>query len=162
MELNPSSPLNPRPAPPVEELRQQIQGEYREMPGLQLTFAQAQRLFGLDEVTLHAVFGALVDAQFLMRTRDGAFTRGRGPEGEASSGERGRECAQLNRHASVAACRIHGCIQIKDSKVPSRRIAMGPPDETRLSRRGGLCAGTGLAGTYSWTRFATFGWRTRI
>ena len=52
-----------------------VQGEYIEMPGLRLTIAQAQRLWGLDRAVCDALLGALVDAKFLFRTRDGAFVR---------------------------------------------------------------------------------------
>ena len=45
------------------------------MPGLRLTPAQAQRLWGLDRDSCDALLGALVDAKFLFRTRDGAFVR---------------------------------------------------------------------------------------
>jgi hypothetical protein len=62
----------------VEDVLQRIQGEYLEMPGLRLTTAQAQRLWGLDRDVCEALLGALVDTRFLCRTRDGAFIR---PEG---------------------------------------------------------------------------------
>ena len=45
------------------------------MPGLRLTPQQARRLWRLDETACDAVLGALVDANFLARTRDGAFVR---------------------------------------------------------------------------------------
>jgi hypothetical protein len=45
------------------------------MPGLRLTPEQARRLWRLDETACNAVLGALVDARFLARTRDGAFIR---------------------------------------------------------------------------------------
>jgi hypothetical protein len=52
-----------------------VQGEFLEMPGLRLTEAQARRLWGLDADSCGALLGALVDARFLFRTRDGAFMR---------------------------------------------------------------------------------------
>ena len=60
---------------PHDEALQRVQGEYIEMPGLRLTPAQAQRLWGLDRAACDALLGALVDAKFLFRTRDGAFVR---------------------------------------------------------------------------------------
>jgi hypothetical protein len=45
------------------------------MPGLRLTPAQAQRLWGMDRAACDALLGALVEAKFLFRTRDGAFVR---------------------------------------------------------------------------------------
>jgi hypothetical protein len=60
---------------PFDDVARRVQGEYREMPGLRLTPAQAQRLWGLDRAACDALLGALVDAKFLLRTRDGAFMR---------------------------------------------------------------------------------------
>jgi hypothetical protein len=57
------------------EVLQRVQGEYIEMPGLRLTIAQAQKLWGLDRAVCDALLGALVEAKFLFRTRDGAFVR---------------------------------------------------------------------------------------
>ena len=60
---------------PHDDVLRRVQGEYAEMPGLRLTTAQAQRLWGLDRAACDALLGALVDAKFLFRTRDGAFMR---------------------------------------------------------------------------------------
>ncbi len=60
---------------PIDDVLQRVQGEYNEMPGLRLTPAQAQRLWGLDRAACDALFGALVESKFLFRTRDGAFVR---------------------------------------------------------------------------------------
>src|SRR4030095_273207 len=60
---------------PLDDVLRRVQGEYRDMPGLRLTMAQAQRLWGLDRAACDALLGALVDAKFLFRTRDGAFMR---------------------------------------------------------------------------------------
>ena len=59
----------------IDEVLQRIQGEFVEMPGLRLTPAQAQRLWGLERDVCDALLGALVDAKFLSQTRDGAFVR---------------------------------------------------------------------------------------
>ena len=59
----------------IQEVVRRIRGEFLEMPGLRLTAQQAQRLWRLDEAACDAVLGALVDARFLARTRDGAFVR---------------------------------------------------------------------------------------
>ena len=56
-----------------EILLQRIQGEYLEMPGLRLTPAQAQRLWGLTEHECESLMYTLLDSQFLRRTRDGSF-----------------------------------------------------------------------------------------
>lgn len=62
----------------VEDVLQRIQGEYLEMPGLRLTTAQAQRLWGLEHDVCEALLAALVDTKFLCQTRDGAFVRQEG------------------------------------------------------------------------------------
>ena len=54
-------------------LLQRIRGEYSEMPGLRLTVAQAQRLWGLDYSTSRAALAALVAGTFLTRTHKGFF-----------------------------------------------------------------------------------------
>ena len=58
-----------------DEMLRRVQGEYLEMPGLRLTEPQARRLWGLDAASCDALLGALIDAKFLFRTRDGAFMR---------------------------------------------------------------------------------------
>jgi hypothetical protein len=58
-----------------DEVLRRVQGEFLEMPGLRLTEAQARRLWGLDAASCGALLGALIDAKFLFRTRDGAFMR---------------------------------------------------------------------------------------
>jgi hypothetical protein len=52
-----------------------VKGEFLEMPGLRLTTPQARRLWGLDAASCDALLGALVEANFLFQTRDGAFMR---------------------------------------------------------------------------------------
>jgi len=42
-----------------------IRAAYLEMPGLRLTFAQTQRLCGVEETLCQMALDALVDAQFL-------------------------------------------------------------------------------------------------
>ncbi len=58
-----------------DEVLRRVQGEYIEMPGLRLTTAQAQRLWGLDRADCVALLARLVDSKFLFQTRDGAFMR---------------------------------------------------------------------------------------
>jgi hypothetical protein len=52
------------------------QAEFVEMPGLQLTEAQAARLWSFDSALCSAVLSALVKSGFLVRTRNAAFVRG--------------------------------------------------------------------------------------
>ena len=67
--------MTPEPSRTTDEVLRRVQGEFLEMPGLRLTEAQARRMWGLDEVSCGALLGALVDAKFLFKTRDGAFMR---------------------------------------------------------------------------------------
>ena len=46
------------------------QAEFREMPGLKITEAQAARLLSFDSALCSAVLATLVDQHFLTRTRD--------------------------------------------------------------------------------------------
>jgi hypothetical protein len=59
----------------MDDVMRRVRGEYTEMPGLRLTTAQAQRLWGLDRAACNALLGALVEAKFLFQTGDGAFIR---------------------------------------------------------------------------------------
>jgi hypothetical protein len=59
----------------IDEVLQRMQAEFVEMPGLRLTAAQARRLWGLESDVCAALLGSLVDARFLVQTRDGAFVR---------------------------------------------------------------------------------------
>jgi hypothetical protein len=52
-----------------------IREEFREMPGLRLTPAQATRLWGLERDTCRAVIDTLVAAEFLRWTAGGTITR---------------------------------------------------------------------------------------
>lgn len=64
----------PRPVAP-EALLQRVREEYREIPSLRLTPAQAQRLFGLEPFLCVAMLEALLTENFLSRTSDGLFVQ---------------------------------------------------------------------------------------
>lgn len=69
----------------IDDVLQRIQGEFTEMPGLRLTPAQAQRLWGLDRKMCDQLLDALVKANFLSQTRDGSFMKtDGGPTRDAS------------------------------------------------------------------------------
>jgi hypothetical protein len=59
--------------PPLDSLVVRIQGEYREMPGLRLTLAQACRLWQLDAPTCEMLLEHLVREAFLYKTDNGAY-----------------------------------------------------------------------------------------
>jgi hypothetical protein len=58
-----------------DDVLRRVEGEFMEMPGLRLTELQARRLWNLDAASCAALLGALVEANFLFRTSDGAFMR---------------------------------------------------------------------------------------
>lgn len=58
-----------------EALISRVRSEYMELPGLQLTPWQAQRLWALDREQCDAVLAALVEAAFLRRTQRGSYVR---------------------------------------------------------------------------------------
>ena len=59
----------------LEIVTRRVREEFREMPGLRLTPAQATRLWGMEEDTCRAVIDRLVEASFLRWTATGAVTR---------------------------------------------------------------------------------------
>ncbi len=67
--------MTPERTHATDEVLRRVQGEFLEMPGLRLTEPQARRLWGLDRDACSALLTVLVDANFLFRTRDGAFMR---------------------------------------------------------------------------------------
>jgi len=64
-----------RPHIPVDTMVERIRGQYLEMPGLQLTVGQAQRLCGIEQSLCQTVLDALVDARFLCVKPNGAYVR---------------------------------------------------------------------------------------
>jgi len=52
---------------------QLVRGEFLEVPGLDLTREQAQRLWGLDRAACDELLAALVESRFLRRTRDNRY-----------------------------------------------------------------------------------------
>jgi hypothetical protein len=80
-----------RQDPLDEGILRRICGEFMEMPGLQLTRAQAQRLLGLDEATCSEMLEFLVDARFLYQPRLGVYMRTDDPD-----------ASRLRRHIAFA------------------------------------------------------------
>jgi len=68
-------PIERRNLTSRQALLHRISREYDEMPGLRLTAAQAQRLFGLREDICMRVFNALVDAAILRRDVNDGYAR---------------------------------------------------------------------------------------
>ena len=62
---------------PVQDAIEMIRKDYAEVPNLQLTFWQAQRLWNLSEELCDRALSGLVCGGFLVRTADGVFARPR-------------------------------------------------------------------------------------
>ena len=101
-----SKPRSERPSRrATEDVLRRVQGEFLEMPGLRLTEAAGATPVGPRRRIVRALLGALVDAKFLFRTRDGAFMRV-----EARHARREPVCAPESRRRS------------RDSDIPLRGI----------------------------------------
>ena len=59
----------------LERIVDRVREEFREMPGLRLTPAQATRLWGLEHEACLKVIDLLVAAEFLRWTPSGSVTR---------------------------------------------------------------------------------------
>jgi hypothetical protein len=63
------------PAEAFATALRRAQAEFMDMPGLQLTEAQAARLWSFDSALCSAVLTTLVESKFLVRTRNASFAR---------------------------------------------------------------------------------------
>jgi len=70
---------------PPANLVRRVWAEFQEMPGLCLTFAQAQRLFGLEAADCRQVLDALVRVRHLAMRADRYVKRSSGPVTAAAS-----------------------------------------------------------------------------
>ena len=71
----PNYVMVPNESPRIDDadVLTRIRSEFREMPGLQLTPAQAARLWNIDRVTACALLERLLALGFLTRTKTGAY-----------------------------------------------------------------------------------------
>ena len=60
---------------PHRALLSRIRAEFLEMPGLRLTVAQAQRLWGVEDEVCRAALAALVAERFLCIKPNGSYAR---------------------------------------------------------------------------------------
>jgi hypothetical protein len=60
---------------PSPNLLNRVRGEFIEMPGLRLRVEQAQRLWNLDRASCELLLRSLVEANFLRRFSDDAYSR---------------------------------------------------------------------------------------
>jgi hypothetical protein len=59
----------------LSEAMRRAKSDFVEMPGMQLTYAQARRLWALDAYTCESVLSMLVQDRFLVMTRRDTFAR---------------------------------------------------------------------------------------
>lgn len=88
LQITPSTPSRFSGPDKTAVIAERVRGEFREMPGLSLTLAQAGRLWSLDRSTCREVLTQLVESGFLCLRGDGAYCRSsdlRGPRRLASS-----------------------------------------------------------------------------
>ena len=52
-----------------------LKGMFLDVPGTQLSLADASKLSGVEKATCQIILEALEDARFLSRRRDGSFVR---------------------------------------------------------------------------------------
>lgn len=60
----------------LHETMRRIEADYREMPGLNVTLPQAQRLWNIDYPTTIVVFRKLTERGIVRRTPGGQYIRG--------------------------------------------------------------------------------------
>jgi hypothetical protein len=66
------------PLPAGATLENRVRGEFREMPGMRLSFDQAVRLWALDRRTCQAVLERLISVGFLERDDQGQYRKTHG------------------------------------------------------------------------------------
>ncbi len=59
----------------LSDALRRAKADFLEMPGMQLTYAQARKLWALDASTCESVLAMLVEDQFLVMTRRETFAR---------------------------------------------------------------------------------------
>ena len=59
----------------IRDLLSIVRGEFCEMPGLQLTKPQIQKMWGIESATCDALVDELVNQHFLKLTQRGAYGR---------------------------------------------------------------------------------------
>lgn len=107
-----------------DDLCNRVLAEYREMPGLQLTLAQAARLWALDPGRCEEILQTLVATRRLRRTADGRFC----VPGDLACVQR------LSRQG------VRGAWEDRDERRAARVQAAGASEPARDERTGGLAA----------------------
>jgi hypothetical protein len=73
--IEPVRSTKPETTRALHDLLRRAEGEYVELPGLNLTAAQAARLWGLSHTTCGLVLMTLVQSGILKRTAGGTYIR---------------------------------------------------------------------------------------
>jgi DNA-binding IclR family transcriptional regulator len=92
-------------------IAERIRGEFREMPGLVLTAAQACRLWRLDGSTCHTTLAQLVEAGFLCRKADGTYGRASDLAVRPRMAKAGIQFIELGQSASSTQLPASGQLQ---------------------------------------------------
>jgi len=71
--MAPSTSIRSRITPEHAVLAERVRAEYREMPGLCLSLAQAARLLGLERHVCFGILADLLDEGFLRQTARGDY-----------------------------------------------------------------------------------------
>ena len=77
----------------MEALVQRVRGEFREMPWLRLTFAQACRLWQMDPSTCRLVLERLTRDGVLLQTRNGHYVAAPRPSSLRAEFDRPKQAA---------------------------------------------------------------------
>jgi hypothetical protein len=85
----------------IDEVLNRLRAEFVEMPGLQLTVAQAQRLCGVERTLCQMVLDALVDEEVLCVSVDGRYKRWR--QGEALRSRGAKASLRTDQRAKWAS-----------------------------------------------------------
>jgi hypothetical protein len=89
METNTNSHRELTAAPPcIGHAIDMVHGEYRDLPGLNLTRSQMRRFIGLDVLTCNAVLDILERERFLEHTADDVYVLARSPAAKLPPGVR--------------------------------------------------------------------------
>jgi hypothetical protein len=85
-----------------DTMLERVRAEFREMPGLGLTMAQAMRLFGLDRASCEMALATLLQEGWLSLKSDGTYARR--PDGDVYATLRATKADPgLQEHAARAS-----------------------------------------------------------
>lgn len=127
-------------APGIEDILRQIEAEYREMPGLSVTEAQARRLWGLDHATCRRALDALIERGVLRRTGRAAYVM-------AGMSSRPPAVSAVRRFAPASSSRLPDIVSSADAAIIRRRTSpLSSPGNRKLPSGSPVSVRTAAAG----------------